>query len=214
MQDTQRQKTLLRDDSEGTFRERYQQQQQQEYSSRSSSSSGVDSTGVDVGSGGSNNSSSIPNRGVNGSIAPGRWKYLGGNYILRPLSVESNTVPPLGVIHFLGGAFVGAAPHVTYRYLLESLCDSGYVVVATPYRLDMDYVRSCDEILRKFDLAAIELAGQYGPVPVIGLGHSCGSLLHALITSLFPDAPVSYCLSDLHIYTSCSTYHLTGWLFG
>lgn len=33
------------------------------------------------------------------------------------------------------------------------------------------------------------LAREYGAVPVVGLGHSCGSLLHVLITSLFPDTP-------------------------
>ena len=52
-----------------------------------------------------------------------------------------------------------------------------------------DYVRSCDTILTKFDAVAVELAAEYGPVPVIGLGHSCGALLQVLITSLFPDAP-------------------------
>jgi len=89
----------------------------------------------------------------------------------------------------MGGAFVGAAPHLTYRYLLESLSEAGYVVVATPYRLGFDYVSTCDSILTKFDAVAVELAAEYGPVPVIGLGHSCGALLQVLITSLFPDAP-------------------------
>lgn len=36
---------------------------------------------------------------------------------------------------------------------------------------------------------APSLAKQYGPVPVVGVGHSCGALLHMLITSLFPDTP-------------------------
>ena len=38
-------------------------------------------------------------------------------------------------------------------------------------------------------LVAPSLAKQYGPVPVVGVGHSCGALLHMLITSLFPDTP-------------------------
>jgi len=113
------------------------------------------------------------------------WVEKGGNFVYTPENLEA----PLGVIHFLGGAFVGAAPHLTYRYLLESLGDAGYIVVATPYRLDLDYVRSCDEILAKFDAVAVDLAVQYGAIPVIGLGHSCGALLQTLITSLFPDAP-------------------------
>ena len=84
---------------------------------------------------------------------------------------------------------MGAAPHITYRYLLESLNAAGFIIVATPYRLDMDYLRSCDGILSKFDAVAVDLAGEYGPLPVIGLGHSCGALLQTLITSLFPEAP-------------------------
>src|SRR3712207_8300559 len=28
---------------------------------------------------------------------------------------------PKGIVHFLGGAFVATAPHVTYRWLLEQL---------------------------------------------------------------------------------------------
>lgn len=120
----------------------------------------------------------------------GRWVERSGNYVL--LALDANGVEmrkPSGVIHFLGGAFVGAAPHITYRYLLESLNAAGYVIVATPYRLDMDYLRSCDEILAKFDAVAVDLAAEYGPLPVIGLGHSCGALLQTLITCLFPNAP-------------------------
>jgi Protein of unknown function (DUF1350) len=53
--------------------------------------------------------------------------------------------PPPGVevkavIHFLGGAFVGAAPHLTYSYLLNGLAEVGFVVVATPYPLGFDYL--------------------------------------------------------------------------
>ena len=89
----------------------------------------------------------------------------------------------------MGGAFVGAAPHLTYRYMLEQLSKQGYIIVATPYGLQLDYVKTCDSVLSKFDAVAIELASKYGPLPVIGIGHSCGALLQTLITSLFPEAP-------------------------
>jgi hypothetical protein len=122
--------------------------------------------------------------------ATGRWISKDGNFLLLPVGKDGAEVTqPTGVIHFLGGAFVGAAPHLTYRYLLESLNAAGFIIVATPYRLDFDYLRSCDEILAKFDAVAVDLASEYGPLPVIGLGHSCGALLQTLITSLFPDAP-------------------------
>jgi hypothetical protein len=98
------------------------------------------------------------------------------------------------------------------------LARRGYLIVATPYQLSFDHLKSCDEIIDKFErgeflllfgfMLALEysdgipfsslgppttvapsLAKQYGPVPVVGVGHSCGALLHMLITSLFPDTP-------------------------
>ena len=115
----------------------------------------------------------------------GRWVSDSGNFLLPP----PNNTEVIAVIHFLGGAFVGAAPHLTYRYFLEYLCEKGYLIVATPYRLGFDYIDICDDILTKFDDVGVKLADMYGPLPVIGLGHSCGALLQTLITSLFPDTP-------------------------
>lgn len=113
------------------------------------------------------------------------WEEIHGNYILRPAS----TMPPRALLHFLGGAFLGAAPQLTYRYLLERLSSRGYLIVATPYQLSFDHLKTCDEVIGKFELVAPDLARQYGAVPVVGVGHSCGALLHMLITSLFPDTP-------------------------
>ena len=125
-----------------------------------------------------------------GGAAPNErvWEDMHGNYILRP-PPSSSMSPPRAVIHFLGGAFLGAAPQLTYRYLLERLSSRGYLVVATPYQLSFDHLTTCDEIISKFELVAPSLARQYGAIPVVGVGHSCGALLHMLITSLFPDTP-------------------------
>ena len=116
----------------------------------------------------------------------GRWEELRGNYILRPL-MEQGT--PRALVHFLGGALVGAVPHVSYRYLLERLAEKGFLVVATPYSLSFDHLETCDAVIQRFETIAPMLAQQYGAVPVVGVGHSCGALLHLLITSLFPDTP-------------------------
>ena len=110
----------------------------------------------------STNSNSLPNKlqlpflDIESLGLKGNWYEKSGNFLLKPPN------KPLGVIHFLGGAFVGAAPHLTYKYLLETLADSGYIIVATPYRLNMDYVKICDEILTKFDGVAYDLASEYG----------------------------------------------------
>lgn len=98
----------------------------------------------------------------------GNWQEKYGNFILKP--TNNNGTKPIGVIHFLGGAFAGAAPHLTYRYLLENLVNEGYVIITTPYRLELDYIKSCDGILIKFDKIARDLAIEYGPLPVIGIG--------------------------------------------
>lgn len=165
--------------------------QQQQQDTRKQEMGGAETSAPKV-AGTSNTTTRLPFLDIESIGLAGRWVERSGNFILYPPGTSdagTQSPTPAGVIHFLGGAFVGAAPHLTYRYLLESLSDAGYVVVATPYRLDFDYVRSCDSILSKFDAIAVELAAEYGPVPVIGLGHSCGALLQVLITSLFPDAP-------------------------
>ncbi|KAL3793968.1 hypothetical protein HJC23_009451 [Cyclotella cryptica] len=130
------------------------------------------------------------------ALSIGRWEYIDGNYILRPPSSSENgnaqqqqQQQPRALLHFLGGALLGAAPQLTYRYMLERLARRGYLIVATPYQLSFDHLRTCDEIIDKFERVAPSLAKQYGPVPVVGVGHSCGALLHMLITSLFPDTP-------------------------
>jgi hypothetical protein len=116
----------------------------------------------------------------------GKWEELHGNYFLRP-PIEGGA--PRAVIHFLGGALVGAGPHISYRYLLERLAANGYLVVATPYNLSFDYLAVCDDVISRFEQIAPLLARTYGPVPVIGVGHSCGAVLQLLISSLFPDTP-------------------------
>ena len=115
----------------------------------------------------------------------GDWEEMEGNFILRPPMDAS----PRALIHFLGGAIVGAAPQTAYRYLLEKLADEGYLVVATPYQLSFDHLETCDTILSKFEKIAPTLARTYGALPVVGIGHSTGSLLQLIITSLFPDTP-------------------------
>ena len=116
----------------------------------------------------------------------GNWEFVNGNWILRP---SSSAEVPRAVLHFLGGALVGASPHITYRYLLERLADKGFLVIATPYQLSFDHLQTCDEVIAKFERMAPSIARQYGAIPVVGIGHSCGALLQLLITSLFPDTP-------------------------
>ncbi|KAJ8602056.1 hypothetical protein CTAYLR_002776 [Chrysophaeum taylorii] len=105
----------------------------------------------------------------------GDWQPVnGGSYVLEP------PAPSKKVVHFIGGAFVGAASQLTYRYLLEKIADRGFVVIATPYRLSFDYVSVCDAIDASFHSAMSSLDEE--AEEIIGIGHSCGALLHALLS--------------------------------
>ena len=84
----------------------------------------------------------------------GKWEYIDGNYILRP-SFEDINQQPRALLHFLGGAFLRGAPQLTYRYLLERLASRGYLIVTTPYQLSFDHLRTCDEIIDKFERGEI-----------------------------------------------------------
>lgn len=137
-----------------------------------------------VGSSGTKSVGSVQGTKSFGKV--GRWEFVHGNWVLRPSSSEE---VPRAVLHFLGGALVGASPHITYRYLLERLADKGFLVIATPYQLSFDHLQTCDEVISKFERMAPSIARQYGAIPVVGIGHSCGALLQLLITSLFPDTP-------------------------
>jgi hypothetical protein len=100
-------------------------------------------------------------------------------HVLRPEG------KPRAVVHFIGGAFIGAAPQLGYAQLLDRLTDANYAVVATSYRLGFDYLTMCDEVLSASEPALAELRAEFGPLPVLGVGHSCGALLHVLLCSLF-----------------------------
>lgn len=51
------------------------------------------------------------------------WTEVQGNWVLRPPNRRATAV-----VHFLGGAFVGAAPQLTYRLFLEAMAAKGIMV--------------------------------------------------------------------------------------
>lgn len=108
------------------------------------------------------------------------WQEIAGNWVLIPPR-------PIAIIHFLGGAFVATAPHLTYRWLLENLARQGYVVVATPFVNTMDHGAIAQQVLAMFNQGVAQLRQQTTLrryLPVYGLGHSMGCKLHVLIGSL------------------------------
>jgi len=110
------------------------------------------------------------------------WQEVSGNWVLIPSR-------PIAIVHFLGGAFVAAAPQLTYRWLLSALADRGYAVVATPFVNTLDHIAIARDVLNKFENALYRLqATKMLPpryLPVYGMGHSMGCKLHLLIGSVF-----------------------------
>jgi hypothetical protein len=111
------------------------------------------------------------------------WQEIRGNWVVIPRN-------PIGMIHFLGGAFVATAPHLTYRWLLENLARKGYVIIATPFINSLDHQAIARAVLMQFERTQERLRDsgkldqQY--LPTYGVGHSMGCKLHLLIGSLFP----------------------------
>ncbi len=109
------------------------------------------------------------------------WQEVSGNWFLVPER-------PRATVHFLGGAFVAAAPHVTYRWLLEALYTEGYAVIATPFVNTFDHRAIAQETLVTFEQGFTFLCKQRPELqnlPIYGLGHSMGCKVHLLIDSLY-----------------------------
>lgn len=127
------------------------------------------------------------------------WKEISGNWVLIPQH-------PVGIVHFLGGAFVAAAPHVTYRWLLEQLGNQGYAVIATPFVNTLDHSAIAGNVLLSFDSALEQLRTKSllrrRYLPVYGLGHSMGCKLHLLIGSLFSVERAGNILISFNNYTA------------
>jgi len=109
------------------------------------------------------------------------WQEYKGAWIVLPKRA-------LGVIHFVGGAFVAVAPQVTYRRLLEFLGKRNYAIIATPVVNTFDHGTLAAQALRQFN-TSLEYCESQGRLkrflPLYGLGHSLGCKLHLLMASLY-----------------------------
>ena len=110
------------------------------------------------------------------------WQEFSDNWVLIPPH-------PLGIIHFLGGAFVATAPNITYRWLLEQLSKQGYIIIATSFLNTLDHKAIAVNVQNRLENILSRLEYNKGievnHLPIYGLGHSMGCKLHLLIGSLF-----------------------------
>jgi hypothetical protein len=111
------------------------------------------------------------------------WQEIAGNWVLVPQR-------QIGIVHFLGGAFVATAPQLTYRRFLETISDRGFITIATPFVNTLDHRGIAETVLTSFE-RAVDSLDRRGTLrrrytPIYGIGHSMGCKLHTLIGSLFP----------------------------
>ncbi|CAI9755538.1 unnamed protein product [Fraxinus pennsylvanica] len=129
------------------------------------------------------------------------YSYSNSNKIYKRLDSCLVIPPPQGVkpkalIKFLGGAFIGAVPEVTYSYLLELLAKEGYLIISVPYNVTFDHAQVTKEIYERFHacldsilasglpengLSGVEIAD----LPFYSIGHSNGALLQVLMGSYY-----------------------------
>ena len=111
------------------------------------------------------------------------WQEISGNWVYLPHQEM------VGIIHFLGGAFVATAPQVSYRSILEHLGASGYGIIATPFLNTLDHFAIAREVLNRFEtvLSRLQKTNSIAKLylPTYGLGHSMGCKLHLLIGSIY-----------------------------
>jgi len=111
----------------------------------------------------------------------GDWREVEDCWVLDP----PNGLAPRCVIHFVGGAFVGAAPQLAYRPLLEALAARGALIITTPFATSFDHLRTADEVYFKLSRCLKALGPSTLMLPAYGLGHSLGSLMQVLICSRY-----------------------------
>jgi Protein of unknown function (DUF1350) len=135
------------------------------------------------------------------------WQPIGSNWVLLPRR-------PVAVVHFLGGAFVGAAPQFSYGKLLETIAARGYAIIATPFVSTLDHKAIAIAALQQFEntLAKLNRSQDLRFLPVYGLGHSMGCKLHLLIGSLFEVERAGNILMSFNNFDADRAIPLAEWL--
>lgn len=137
---------------------------------------------------GRGSSSSFSGSTVNNKI----YQRLGSCPIIPPL----NGKKPRAIIKFLGGAFIGAVPEVTYSYLKELLAKEGFLVISVPYNVTFDHANAANQVYERFNSCLDYVLSTGLPdanltpddlvnLPIYSVGHSNGALLQVLTGSYF-----------------------------
>lgn len=105
---------------------------------------------------------------------------------------------PKGVVQFIGGAFFGTFPTVSYRYFLENLFEQGYTIIALPFRFTFRHWPIAISLLKEQAVLADEISQiakrlNYStdiyadPKKYFWIGHSLGCKYIALLEFMSGD---------------------------
>ena len=102
------------------------------------------------------------------------WRQRGSIWQLCPMQ-------PVGLVEFIGGSYLAATPHVSYRRLLEQLGARNLAVHAWGYVPGFDHQSQARQAWSDFRSARLALQERLGALGVpLRLGHSLGCKLHLL----------------------------------
>ncbi len=114
-------------------------------------------------------------------MAEALWRQQGALWCLDPPGGQDN-----GRIEFIGGSYLAATPHLSYRRLLEALAQRGWVVRAWSYVPGFDHQSQANAAWRAFRSERETMVRASGGFelehrrPLLRLGHSLGCKLHLL----------------------------------
>ena len=108
------------------------------------------------------------------AIPPSSWRQSGAIWALDPGRLGWRVT---GVVEFIGGSYLAATPHLSYRRLLEGLARRGWGVRAWSFVPFFDHQAQANEAWRAF--RALRVSDD-GAVRRLRLGHSLGCKLHLL----------------------------------
>lgn len=91
-----------------------------------------------------------------------------------------------GVVEFYGGALFELLPQVSYEYLLEGIFNAGYSIIAVPYTVSLDHMRTAFGLLEQRDKLrkVLGINGSSKEHPHFWVGHSVGCKIIALLEFL------------------------------
>ncbi|RWW41990.1 hypothetical protein BHE74_00052491 [Ensete ventricosum] len=116
------------------------------------------------------------------------YRRLGSCLVIPPPAGRK----PTAVVKFLGGAFVGAVPEVTYRFDQLRNSKEGFLVISVPYNVTFDHEKAAKEVYERFHCCMDSLFASGIPdagitaldissLPLYSVGHRLMSLSRSTI---------------------------------